>query len=231
MLGLYGVESQMVAIVKSLSPRPERRPEPKPRASGLAKLKSLHAEAEETAHLANLLGRSGYAGIALPFLAVVTMGLSVEMNPAAQMVWLVFVGAIAGAMLFSYRRAMARPFERPVLKEFAKDLSAILLFAGFAWGSGAFLALPAATPAAAAIAFAVLPAAIVAYLLRDRTALFLFLAPVTALTVAACLLKPFAGGWIAAVAVLVLSGAVAAAAYWYQRLTGVPGRPAMLSLP
>lgn len=221
----------MIAIVKSIKSQPERQPQPKRRSGALARLKHLHAEAEETAHLANLLGRSGYVGAALPFLAILTMGLSVEMNPAAQMVWLLFVTAVAGAMLFAYRRAMKRPFERPALKEYAKDLSAILLFAGFAWGAGAFLALPVATPVFGAIAFAVLPSAAVAYLLRDRVALFLFLAPVTGLTVAACLLKPFDGGWVTALAVLAMAAGVAVAAHLYERLTGVPGKPAMLSLP
>jgi hypothetical protein len=223
----------MVAIVKMLQSQPERLPEQpvRERAASLAKLKALHAEAEETARLANLLGRSGYVGAALPFLAIVTIGLSVEMNPAPQMVWLVFVGAVALAMLFAYRHAMKRPFERDALKSYAKDLSAILLFAGFAWGAGAFLALPAGTSLAAAIAFALLPAVAIAYLLRDREALFLFLAPVTGLTTAACLLKPFAGSWSAAGAVIAAAAVLVGVLHLYERLTGIPSKPAMLSLP
>jgi len=219
----------MVATRKSTKPRP--LPATKPGSGALAKLKILHVEAEETAHLANLLGRSAYAGMVLPLLAIVTMGLSVEMNPAPQMVWLLFVGAVALAMLVAHRHAMKRPFERAALKVYAKDLSAILLFAGFAWGAGAFLALPSATPVAAAIAFTVVPAGIVAYLLRDREALFLFLAPVTALTVAACLFKPFAGGWMSAVLIVATAILTAGAAFLHQRLTGIPSKPAMLSLP
>jgi hypothetical protein len=147
------------------------------------------------------------------------------------MVWLVFVGAVAMAMLLAYRHAMKRPFERAALKDYAKDLSAILLFAGFAWGAGAFLALPASTPAVAAISFALLPAGIIAYLLRDRDALALFLAPVAALTAAACLLKPFAGGWMAAGLVIATAAVLIGAAHLYERLTGIPSKPAMLSLP
>ncbi len=197
----------------------------------LAKLKSLHAEAEETARLANLLGRSLYVGIALPVLGILTLGLSIDMSPAPQLVWCGFVAAVAGAMLLSYRHAMKRPFERPALKDFAKDLSAILLFAGFAWGSGAFLALPTGTIGIAAIAFVAVPSILVAYLFRDREALFLFLGPAAALTVTASLTKPFAGGaWLAA-AVLTTSAAIAGAAMLYQRMAGSPNRPAMLSLP
>jgi len=221
----------MVAILHSVTQAPERLPKLKGRPDALAKLKVLYGEAEETARLANLLGRSAYVGMALPFLAMVTMGLAVDMSPAPQLVWLVFVGAVALAMLIAYRHAIKSPFEPAALKTYAKDLSAILLFAGFAWGAGAFLALPVATPASAAIVFTLLPAAIIAALLRDRDALFLFLAPVTALTVAACLLKPFAGGAWAAGLVVVAAALLVGAARLYERLTGIPSKPAMLSLP
>ncbi|GAA0576872.1 hypothetical protein [Rhizomicrobium electricum] len=221
----------MVAIVKSLFPEQRPAPEAKPVRGSLAKLKALHAEAEETARLANLLGRSGAVGAALPFLAIVTIGLSVSVNPASQIVWLILVGAVALAMLIAYRHAMKRPFERDALKDYAKDLSAILLFAGFAWGAGAFLALPSGLSTGATIAFALLPAASIAYLLRDREALFLFLAPTTVLTAAACLLKPFAGGWIAAVTLIAAAAILVGAARLYERLTGIQSKPAMLSLP
>ena len=38
-------------------------------------------------------------------------------------------------------RTSRAPFQRPSLKSFARDVSAILLYAGFAWGAGAFLVL------------------------------------------------------------------------------------------
>lgn len=221
----------MVAITKLLHSTPKRLPETKFPSGSIAKLKALHAEAEETARLANLLGRSLYVGIALPFLALATMGLSVEMSPTPQMVWLLFVGAVALALLVACRHAMKRPFERTSLKVYAKDLSAILLFAGFAWGAGAFLALPAATPLAGVLVFALLPSAIIAYLLRDGDALTLFLAPVAALTAAACPLKPFDGGWMAAGLVVICAVAIVGATHLYDRLTGIPSKPAMLSLP
>ncbi len=219
----------MVAIVKSLFPRP--KPEEKPLRGSLARLKALHAEAEETARLANLLGRSGAVGAALPVLGIVTIALSVEANPASQIVWLLLVGAVALATLIAYRHAMKRPFEHDALKVYAKDLSAILLFAGFAWGAGAFLALPGGLSTGAVITFALLPGASIAYLLRDREALFLFLAPTTVLTAAACLLKPFAGGWIAAATLVAAAAVLVGAARLYERLTGIQSKPAMLSLP
>jgi hypothetical protein len=220
----------MVAIVKLLHGQ-KASEQISVRAGSLAKLKVLHAEAEETARLANLLGRSGYVGAALPFLAIVTIGMSIGVGTAPKIVWLLLVGAVALAMLIAYRHAMKRPFERPALKDYAKDLSAILLFAGFAWGAGAFLTLPSGLSATAAVAFATLPAMAIAYLLRDRDALALFLAPITGLTAAACLLKPYAGGWTAAAAVVVTSALLVGATHLYERLTGIQSKPAMLSLP
>lgn len=224
----------MVAITKLFAgPSARRNPSPgeAPRGTAISKLKTLHAEAEETARLANLLGRSLYAGMAMPVLAILTVALSVEVSPAPQLIWTGFVAMIALAVLMSYRHAMRQPFERTALKTFAKDLSAILLFAGFAWGSGAFLALPPETPAVAALSFALLPSLLIAYLLRDREALFLFLAPVTALSAAASLLKPFENG-LQLAAIIVAAGAVlAGAALLYKRAAGEKSKPAMLSLP
>jgi hypothetical protein len=222
----------MVAITKlfpSQTPAPQSKR--KDRGGAIARLKALHSEAEQTARLANILGRSLYVGVALPLLAILTVGLSVQMSPAPQMVWCLFVVAVSGAILIAYRHAMRQPFARATLLYFAKDLSAILLFAGFSWGSGAFLALPAQTPLLGALVFAAAPAVLIAYLLRDREALFLFLAPVTGLTAIASLLKPFAGGaWTAALTIgLALS--IATAALLYDRLTGDKSKPAMLSLP
>jgi len=134
-------------------------------------------------------------------------------------------------MLLSYRHAMRRPFERPALKDFAKDLSAILLFAGFAWGSGAFLTLPAETASVPAILFVAAPSIIIAYLLRDREALLLFLAPAAVLTVIASLLKPFAGGVAVAAAIVAISAGIVGVTVLYARAKGVASRPAMLSLP
>jgi hypothetical protein len=221
----------MVAIRKILPQGVEDLHKSDARSGSLAKLKVLHAEAEETARLSNLLGRSLYAGLALPVLAILTMGLALDMQPAPQLVWCLFVATVAGVMLLAYRKAMRRPFERAALKDFAKDLSAILLFAGFAWGSGAFLALPAFTSVVPTVLFVALPSIAIAYLLRDRTALLLFLAPATVLTVIASLLKPFEGGIGAAALVLLTSAAITGSTVLYAHFKGDQSRPAMLSLP
>lgn len=220
----------MVAITQRV-PQPERLPKTDERGTALSRLKLLHSEAAETAHLANLLGRSLHVAIALPVLGVVAIGLSDNESPAGQLVWMGFVIVMSIVVWISYRHAMKRPFERTALRDFAEDLSAILLFAGFAWGAGAFLALSIGTSTMPAILFAAAPAAIIAYLLRDREALYLFLAPVTLLTATACVLQPFAGGLLTAGLVVAAAGAVVGGALLWQRVSGDPGKPAMLSFP
>ena len=139
----------MVAYARATPQTPQRVSDDTERqndqSGGIAKLALLHAEAEETARLANLLGRSLYAAIALPLLGALTVAFSEGMGTARLLVWCAFVAAAAIAMLHAYFRTIDQPFERVALNYFAKDLSAILLFAGFAWGAGAFLALPAGT--------------------------------------------------------------------------------------
>jgi hypothetical protein len=197
---------------------------------GIAKLALLHAEAEETARLANLLGRSLYAAIALPLLAVLTVGLAGGTGMARPLVWCAFVAAAAIAMLRVYFQTIGQPFERVALKSFAKDMSAILLYAGFAWGAGAFLVLSAGTNLAAAVLFAAAPGIAVAAILREREAVFLFLAPVAALASFASVLRPFAGGALAAGLILIACAAVAAAVVLWDRRGGDFVRPAMLPL-
>jgi hypothetical protein len=222
--------------------RPQATPEPAERTSevterqseqsgGIAKLAHLHAEAEETARLANLLGRSFYAAIALPLLGVLTILLSDGTGLARPLVWCAFVAAAAIAMLRTYAHTIGQPFERAALKSFAKDMSAILLYAGFAWGAGAFLALPSGTSVATAILFAAVPGIAIAALLREREAVFLFLAPVATLASFASVLQPFADGALTAGLIVVACAAVAAVAMLRDRRGGDFVRAAMLPLP
>ena len=198
---------------------------------GIAKLAHLHAEAEETARLANLLGRSFYAAIVLPLLGVLIVSMSDGTGLARPLVWGAFVAAAAIAMLRTYAHTIGRPFERVALNFFAKDLSAILLYAGFAWGAGAFLVLPAGTGVAAAILFATVPGIAIAASLREREAVFLFLAPVATIASFASVLQPFANGARTAGLILVACAAVAGAAVLLDRRGSDFVRPAMLPLP
>jgi len=192
-------------------PEPELRVRSTPPiGDSLARLSTIYREAEETARLANLLGRSLHVAIALSVLAAATLilaGAGLEREAS----WAVFMIVAMGAILTAYRRAIAQPFERPALKSFAQDLNAILLFAGFAWGSGAFLALPAEASAGLVVLFAAGGAAFVAVLLREGSAALLFLAPAGAVASFACLLQPHGSGVMGAMAVAAASLCVAVA--------------------
>jgi hypothetical protein len=181
-----------------------------PRAS-VARLAQMHAEAVETARLANLLGRAWHAAVALPVLAVLTVVLSGAAGTPPLVAWGILIAVASLAVVRVYGAAIRQPFERASLHAFAQDLSACLLYAGFAWGAGAFLVLGGSASGGTALLFASVPAVVLAVLLRERNATLLFLAPVAALTAFACVLRPFSGGALAAALVLIACAVVAAA--------------------
>ena len=172
-----------------------------PSLSPLGRLKALHSEAEETARLANLLGRSFTVAIALPLGALATL-VYADRGLAPELSWAVLIGLAAAVMLHAYRRTIRAPFERVALRAFADDLKAILLYAGFAWGAGAFLALVSSADPILTVLFATLACAAVAGLLRSADMVLHFTAPVAALTAAATVLRPLPGGALTGLAVL-----------------------------
>lgn len=185
----------------------------------VARLAELHHEAEETARLANLLGRSIHVAVALPVLAVATLAAG-QVGLAESAAWLAFILAGSAAIAVCWRRTMAQPFERAALKSFSQDLSAILVFAGFAWGAGAFLALPAGANIGLVVLFAAGAGTAVALLLRERECAYLFLAPVAALASFACVLRPLGEGALDAAFVLIACASVAAAAAFATSRSG-----------
>jgi hypothetical protein len=185
--------------------------------SPLSALARMHHEAVETARLANLLGRSLQAAIGLPILAALAVSMAGGAGVPSTTAWAILVAVASLSIARAYGMAINQPFERPVLRAFAKDLDACLMYAGFAWGAGAFLALGAGASPLTALLFAGVPTAGVAILLRDRLPVLLFLAPVAALTAFACVLRPFADGALAAGLVLILSALVAGSVILVER--------------
>lgn len=179
--------------------------------SAIARLAILHAEAEETARLSNLLGRSLFAAIALPLAAGLTIWLSSGVSTAPCVAWAVLVIVASLSIARAYVSAIGQPFERAILHAFAQDLSAVILYAGFAWGAGAFLVLANTAPIGSALVFAAAPALGLGLLLRERNAVVLFLAPVATLTSFACVLRPFTAGAMNAALVLIACAIVAGA--------------------
>ena len=131
------------ASTPSRRPKQQRKPAPASRTSHLTTLAALYDEAAQTSALANLLGRTSWLGAAFivgaggAFLAAHG---SVRDLPliVPSLVWLVFALAGAAALLRLYRHAIRSPFERAALTAFESDLRAVLLYAGCAWGAGAF---------------------------------------------------------------------------------------------
>jgi hypothetical protein len=177
----------------------------------ISQLARMHAEAVETARLANLLGRALYVAIALPVMAALAVALGGSTGLPSTVAWAILIVIASLSVARAYALAIGQPFERPVLQAFAQDLNACLLYAGFSWGAGAFLAIAGGAPSGTALLFAGVPAVVVMVLLRERQAVLLFLAPVAALTSLACVLRPFAGGTLTAALVLVACTIVATA--------------------
>jgi hypothetical protein len=199
----------------------------------IARLALLHDEARETAILANLLARTPYAAGALVAAALATVILLRGTMPVVEAaVWLMLVLIGAGAMLRNFARAIAKPFERGSLREFAYDLNAIAVYAGFAWGAGAFLAVGHDTSPFALAAFAAVVPALMAATLRTREISLGFLAPVATFSAFAAVLRPLPEGPLAAAFVLVACAAAGGAIFWAERhLTPAPMTGNLAGIP
>jgi hypothetical protein len=198
--------------------------------SHLVRLSELRDEAAETALLANLLGRIPALAVAL--LAVTSAAAALaHVAMAPLLTWLVLIGAGLASLMRSYVIAIAAPFERAPLRLFARDLQAIMLYVGFAWGAGSFLALPADVSLLQAITFSAGAASLVALIGRASDATACFAIPVTILSAAAALLRPAESGVFACAAILAAGLAVMAAAYFAERGLGRPQEHPLAARP
>jgi hypothetical protein len=181
----------------------------------VAKLRVLHDEAREIAMLANLLGRAPYAASFLGVCVIIVSASSLGAMPKPELAtWSVLMLIGVGAMLRSYRQAIAAPFERSSLRNFARDFVAISAYSGFAWGAGAYLALQPTTPPMGLTIFAALPCILMALTLRHRETVVAFIAPVAALAAFASVVRPLPEGPLAAAFVLIACAAVGGATFW-----------------
>ena len=146
--------------------------------SALALLPRLHEEAVETARLANVMGRVPEAAGVLAALGALTLGASLGSTALAPLLaWSLFVGIGAIMLLVLFARSQAAPFDLTFLRGYAADVNAALLYVGFAWGAGAFLAVPAGAGATGLILFAVTGVAAMAAVLRAKAPTLYFLIP------------------------------------------------------
>lgn len=184
---------------------------PSTEAAALARLKALHSEAEETALLANLLGRSLYAALALALASAIAIALA-DTGLAREGAFGILMFFALGALMRAYRHTMAVPFERAALRSFAEDLNAIFLYAGFAWGAGAFLALAADANPVAVVVFSAGVSAALAVIIRKLTPSLNFIAPVAIMTAASALVRALPGSLMTALSVLAACALIAAVA-------------------
>jgi hypothetical protein len=215
-------QSEALSPETNLGP-PDTVPTEEPAEHPLARLRAVHDEAEETSDLANLLGRAFYVGLLLPLLvAAAVVFFDPPWTRAASFCVLVLLGA--GALFYAHTKAMRAPFDRATLKAFSAELDAILLYAGFAWGAGAFLVLPANTDPAFTTFFSGGTAAIIAMIVRTRVAVLMFVSPVGLLTALAALLtpleRPFVSAALAIAACLFVVGSVALSSWMKERAVG-----------
>jgi hypothetical protein len=173
----------------------------------IAKLMSLHAEAEDTARLVSLLQRTLYAAIALLLMGAAAAGVFHHFG-SATFSWAVLMLVAIGGVSRCYAMAYNASFELPALQAFESDLGKVLLMSGVAWGMGTFLVVPAHALTGVVALFAIVPCLVLAVLLRTRLPVLLFVAPVALLGSLVCLI--LSGS--AAGAVMTLLGCSAAAA-------------------
>lgn len=201
------------------APRPAREP-----TAEIARLAALHQEAEETARLANLLGRSSSSGLFLALAAAFVLALTMlSAAPEAATAWLGLMALGLGVLARLYLKAIRAPFERSVLARFAADLNAIQTYLGFAWGAGAFLLLPTDCGLVAALAYGAIPAAGLLAFLRAREPSLAFLVPAGTLSAFAMVLRPLPNGALAAaLAVLITAGLALVALRFDRRNVSLP---------
>ncbi|HEX2759118.1 MAG TPA: hypothetical protein VHM27_01345 [Rhizomicrobium sp.] len=178
--------------------------------AALARLPEIHAEAFEAAQLGHFLRAGASAAAMLMLLGVAALATAGGAGLEQEFVWVLLVLLGVGGMLRCTILSTAQAFDRIPLREAARDLRAVLLYTGFAWGAGAFLLLGDDPLPIMGLCFAGLPSAILTAMLRDKAAGFFFLGPVTLLTAAAMLLDHWGGVPVALAMLVVVQGSIGA---------------------
>ena len=158
-----------------------------PPADAFDRLVRLHAETSEAGRLVVFLRAALNAASVFMLMGTCVLLLG-GATLAHNFAWAALMLVGVTALLYSYIRTNAAVFDRAPISESARNLRLIFLYMGFAWGAGAFLAVPAMPSSVAAVLFAAIPTLLLALLLRDGPAIALFLVSAGLLTVAAAFL-------------------------------------------
>jgi hypothetical protein len=193
--------------------------------AAVSKLSVVHAELQETALLANLLVRSLYAGLVLAGAAATAIAVA-HASLIREASWGLLMSVGVGALVWAYVRTIRSPFKDSALQLFGADLSAILFYAGFAWGAGAFLVLPPDSGPVAAVLFSACVVVLVANILQAREPVLIFALPVALLTALASFLRPFPAAELTASLAVAscgfVTGAVLISEWIARRTRGAP---------
>jgi len=181
-----------------------------PPLAALTRLHELHNETSETSQLALFLGGAVHAAGALTLMAMTVLTFAADTALQPCFAWAVLMLLAVGTLLRSYIRSTAAGFARMPLMDAAKDLRAILFYTGSAWGAGAFLVLSPAAGPALAVLFAVLPSLMLSLLLKDREGALVFIVPVTVISIAAAILRPWPDAGLDTALLLMLQSGIAA---------------------
>ena len=127
------------------------------------------------------------------------------------------------ALLHSYIRTNAAAFDRVPISQAARNLRVILFYMGFAWGAGAFLAVPPDLPALQAILFAVVPALLLALLLNDVDGACRLSGPAGVLTIGAAFVRSWPDAGLDALLILILQWGLFAAIALRRRIPSSRG--------
>jgi|SRR5579871_1837529 len=179
-----------------------------PADGSLEQLQRLHKEAFQTAHLANLLGRTpGTIGLLVTISAGAIFLTGARTFPALVSALLMATGI--GALGIAYGKANRSPFANASLRVFARQLDAAMFYLGLAWGAGGFLILPREAEPAVGVLFCTAAPAALAFVVREQNPVLMFMGPAVTLTAIAAFVSPFRFPGIAA-GMVILSGAIMA---------------------
>jgi hypothetical protein len=152
----------------------------------MEKLSRLQAENARTLARTVFLRTTVNVALGLMLLGVATLLFAAGTSLKFCFIWSALVLLGVGALLRCHIQASGS--EHAELGDAIRDMRAVLLYAGFAWGAGALLVLPSGAAPAAALGFVVLPSLAVTLLLQDRDGALAFLLPLTAISLAAAIL-------------------------------------------
>ncbi|MES2472339.1 MAG: hypothetical protein V4601_05810 [Pseudomonadota bacterium] len=158
--------------------------------NALAQLPRLHGEASRNFGLTQFLGRSPQACVTLMLAGSAMLTLSGG-TLKGEFAWAVLVLLGVVAMTRNFIRGFARSLRRVPLEEAASDLRVLLLYTGAAWGSGAFLVMPTLPAPLLSFGFAIVPALVLALILKDRKGIIAFTVPAALITAGAAVM----GAW------------------------------------